>query len=208
MPPTTDDFVVNNVWATNSPAGTGEKVTCPSGQTVVARKMGIDGMLESGILMGIESLAGLVMEGPVAAGQAKLQGYKKPAKQQAAVVDEADMLRKVMADPDMLKNLITMADRAVPHIVLEPRVDSHQINIAGKPHMRSATQREPGVIYTDQISFEDKMFLFTWSTGMDDEEGGTEPLAEFREGSGDAVDAVGAESGVPLPTKRAGRKRR
>lgn len=203
MPPTneTTPGAINNVWASNAASGAPEYLTLPSGQTCTARRLGIDGLIAAGILTDADSLTALVQDGPIEAGKAKLKGHQKTAKQQAAD-EEAALLKKLMSDPTALKSIVTMADKAMPEIIVTPLVQLHYIN-SGQPNQRmlTASERKPGVIYTDQIPFEDKMFLFDWSVGN------LQALHAFRDGPSDTVDNVEPESGVSRPAKRASRRK-
>lgn len=199
MPPT-DNFTPNSVWADTTPAGITEELTLPSGQTCAAVRMGMQGLLEAGILTEADSLTATV-----SAHTRKVKGAK--GRPDGVELDEASMLR----DPDALKGLITMADKALPHIVQSPRVVLHyKLQKDGStksltPLERARIKQEsdsPLVVFTDQIGLDDKLFLFDWSVG------GVAKATPFREESDSDVGGVVAQSSVPVPTKRAARRKR
>lgn len=198
---------INNVWGSNS--NLGESVTCPSGQTCMARKMNTEVLLATGLLEQFESLSSLVMAGPIARAESKLSGHRKPAEQEAADAEAAAAMA-VMKDPSLLNTIIDVADRALPHIVVEPVVRLHYVEVAGKRKMLSDADKArirktegEGIIFTDQIDFLDKMHLFEWAAG-----GLSTSMAGFRGESDDVVDAVGTKPSVPRPTKRTGGRKR
>lgn len=153
------NFAPNNVWASNTPTEAREELTLPSGQTCLAKKVGIEGLLEIGILEQIDSLTGMVEK---YAKEVKSHGPSGPSK---AEIDQ----NKFFGDTEALKAVIGLADRALPVIVVSPKVKLHYTEITvGKTKvtkMIPPDEREAGIVYTDQVGFEDKMFLFDWASG-------------------------------------------
>jgi hypothetical protein len=69
-------------------------------------------------------------------------------------------------------------DKALPHIVVSPVVKLHFTETTvGKTKVTKTIpveEREPGVVYTDQIDLGDKAELFNWAAG------GLAAMAQFR----------------------------
>lgn len=166
--PSQDKFVPNNVWATAAPAGQGEEKTLPSGQTCLAKKIDIDGMVESGILADVD-----ILTAQVSKHTRKVRGAKdKPDG------EEFDQ-KGLMADPEGMKSMIKLMDKTLPHIVMDPVVKLHftekKVGKTTVTKMIPLEDREPGVVYTDQVGFEDKVDLFNWAAG------GLQTMLKFRQ---------------------------
>jgi hypothetical protein len=153
------DFIPNNVWASNTPISAEEDLTLPSGQTCRAKKVGLEGLLEMGILEKADSLTAMVSQYTT---EVKNNGPDGPTESK---VDD----RAILRDPNAMKSIIEMVDRALPVIVTSPSLRLHFTEVkVGKTtvtQMIPAAKREKGVVYTDQVGFEDKMFLFEWASG-------------------------------------------
>jgi hypothetical protein len=186
MPPV--DSKVNNVWANTAPEGTSELLTLPSGQTAQCKRMGMSGLVEAGILNDVDTLTSLVDQKHVR----KVRGAKGRADGEA--IDAASLMK----DPESMKKIILLVDRSTPAIVAEPAVHLHLRDLPdGTTQFIPVEERIPGGIYTDQIGFEDKMFLFNWAVG------GSPDVDRFLSESADAVEPVATKSGVSRPAKRA-----
>lgn len=152
------DFTPNNVWGTSAATDVEEELVTPSGQTCRAKKMSIERMIEAGILAEADALTATVTK-----YTRKVKGANK--RPDGEVLDTA----KLMTDPEAIKALISVMDKAVPHVVVSPTVRLHYTEqFVGKTKVTKlipAEDREQGVIYTDQVGFEDKMFLFDWAAG-------------------------------------------
>jgi hypothetical protein len=171
--PSSENTTVNNVWGSNAPEGAEETITLASGQTCVAKKVTIESMIEAGILDQVDSLTATVDR-----YTRKVKGGK--------VADGTPVLDpQIMQDGSALKLMITMADRALPHIVVNPPVALHfsektvgqtkvtkKLSEADRQEMRNA---QPNLVFTDQIGLEDKMELFQWAMG------GMEAFQSFRD---------------------------
>lgn len=210
MPPTNDgQQAVNNVWATAAPASAAgaepEFTTLPSGQTCWIRRIGIEGMIEAGLLSEGDSLMAIVDERHIK--RARNNAGKNPQVQEVA---DEQMARNLMRDPKMLAKIIFFVDQTLPVVVVEPTVRSHfrilqPSNVPGElpdTVMIPAKEREPGAVYTDQIGLEDKMFIFQLCVG------GTRDIETFRTQSDAAVAGVGDGAGVSRETQRPAGNRR
>lgn len=188
MPP------ANNVWANTAPTSIGEQLTLPSGQTCMARRLGIEDLIEAGILEHADSLTSLVDEKHIR----KVRGGKVPDQ-------DVINMQTVMKDATALKSILTVADKALPMVVMDPIVKLHYVTTedGNSTRMLGVDEREDGVVYTDQIGLADKMELFSWSMGQ---MGG---LQSFRDAeTGPDVGTVRDGGQVPRPAKRAARSRR
>src|ERR1041385_3679666 len=156
--PSTESFVPNQVWGSTTPTGGEEELTLPSGQTCRAKKMSIEGMIEAGVLADADALTATVNK-----HVRKVKGAKK--KPDGNEINTVALLK----DPNAMKAMVGMLDRAIPHIVVSPSVRIHYSDVTvGKTTVTkvvAAEDRAPGFIYTDQIDFVDKMFLFDWAAG-------------------------------------------
>lgn len=199
---------VNNVWASNAPTGVPENLTLPSGQTCTAIRIGMEGLISAGILTEADSLTAFVVDGPVNDARSKLQGHRKSADKEAAD-QNARVMQEMINNPDALRALITMADKALPAIVQNPPVALHYMN-GGQPNQRSLTALEraqakkdqPDLVFTDQVGFEDKIYLFNWAIGN------LAALATFRDEPTTPVGNVADEPSVSRPTKSTPRRKR
>lgn len=183
---------VNNVWANNVPSAIGEQRTLPSGQTCQAKRLSIEDLVATGIIEKADSLTSIVDQKHVR----KVRGGKGPDTTQIVPAS-------VMKDADAMRSIVTLVDKAMPVIVLDPVVRLHYVVEDGKQRMLGLDEREAGVVYTDQISFVDKMELFAWAIG---DMNGLQTFRGFE--SGDAVGAVADGVHTARPAKRtAGGKR-
>jgi len=179
MPPTAK---VNNVWGQQAKAAEATFIhTLPSGQTVELKKVGIDKLLEGGLLSQFETLAAVFAEDLIEPAKKKLSGHssKKPTKAEAAADaarnDQIKML-KLFGDPDTMKALIGMADVVCPLAVVCPPVRLHYVVKYMKgpedkpirveipiddtdrvPVVFKNDEYESGFVYTDEIDFLDKL---------------------------------------------------
>jgi hypothetical protein len=193
MPPTDDDQIVtqtvNNVWATEAARPDTEFITLPSGQTCKARRLGLQGVMEAGLIGDADTLTQYVGREFVR----KVRGAKDRPDG-----EEIDA-RAVANNPEALKRIIKLVDRCTPLIVVEPEVRLHMTINPDDPEdtkMIPPALREPGVIYTDVIGFEDKMFLFNLAMG------GMANASRFREQSEAALGRVADGQDVPGAAQR------
>lgn len=195
MPPTTEP-VVNDVWAQASPLNQSATLTLPSGQVCKAMRMGMEGILAAGLLGDADSLTAYV-------GRRHLRDVKG-----GKGADHQELNIKTIAqDPEALKRIVFLVDRAVPMIVTEPQVLSHFRWLPeGGTEMIPADEREEGRVYTDQIGLEDKMFLFQYAVG------GSASVERFRGQPNATVADVPDRKDVQSPaepgTPSTGRKRK
>lgn len=157
-----ENFAPNNVWASNTGADQGEELTLASGQTCLVRKMSIESMINAGMLAEADALTASVHK------HVKKVKQKGPKNAPQAVVQEIDE-SAFLTDPMALKSMITLMDRALPHIVISPSVALHftetKVGKTTVTKMVPPEDRDPSLVYTDQIDFADKVELFNYAAG-------------------------------------------
>lgn len=193
MPPTNENnpqgTVVNNVWGSNVAEGTTVYLTTPSGQTCHATRMGLPGLVKAGVLGEADSLTAFVDKKHIR----RVRGGKQEDH------DEVNM-ESIMSDPDQLGRILMLVDRTLPLVVVSPRVLKHFTDEKDNTTKRIPdNERESGVVYTDQIGLEDKMFLFNWTVG------GSADAERFSDETSAVVATVEHGSRVSHATKRAPR---
>jgi len=209
MPPTNDPaHVVNDVWATSKLTET-SFITLPSGQTCKAKPIGLQGIMEAGLIGEADSLTAYVGKEYLR----KVRGAKgKPDGEEVDV-------QKLMKSPDALKKIVMLVDKVTPMVVTEPVVLRHfeDIEVDGKSDTRMIPPEERlcrcgmredsnehhdhnghtfnSAIYTDMIQIEDKMFLFNFALA------GVKDAESFREESAAALGVVADGQDVPGHTQ-------
>lgn len=128
------------VWGRTGGTDYTEELTCPSGETCLVRRPGVQGLIAAGVLHNIDSLTGLVDSKHVR----RVEGKEE--------IDTGSLLK----DEGTLTNLFDTVDRVVSHVVVEPSV---------KRTPNDPTNRKAGQIYCDMIDLEDKMFIFQFAVG-------------------------------------------
>jgi hypothetical protein len=161
------DKYAADTWLTGGIGGM-EDLTVPSGQVCLVRRPGLEGLIKNGVLRNVDSLSALVNE----------KHIKKTKKGQASDVNVDSILK----DPAALDSIMHTVDKAVCFCVVRPEIHMAPNDI---------TSRVPGVVYTDMVGIEDKMFIFNFVVG------GTRDLESFRGGLDGAVGGVAAGEGVP-----------
>lgn len=188
MPPTK----LRNTWGKNTPEGSVRILTTPTGSECEAERKGLRGLVEAGVLGESDTLTSLVDSKHIR----RVRGGKGPDG------DEID-IQSLMSDPDSLGKVLMIVDRAIPVIVLNPKVVMHFTDQPDGTTVRiPENERDESSVYTDQIALEDKMFLFNWAVG------GSPDLERFHVESGGSVATVADVSSVSRPAKRASRPRR
>ena len=184
MPPTNEpEPVINQVWAQAQAVNTAATLTLPSGQVCKAKRLGMEGILTAGLLGDADSLTAYVGRKHVR----KVKGGKGPDVETVNV-------RTIAQDPEALKRVVFLVDRATPHIVAEPTVHLHlEFLDEGGTRMIPPEERVEGGIYTDMIGLEDKMFLFQFAVG------GSGDLERFRSESATVMEDVPDGEDVPRP---------
>lgn len=179
-----------SVWRSRSASGATERVTLPSGEKVLARKLDIETVASSGLLAEQDAISQYVDETLIDRGRSGKARAAQKAEQQKNV----DLPALVMA-----------MDRIVPLCVVEPRVllhfeDTGEVGRGQRTTRRiPESERDDSAIYTDQIPFNDKVWLTEWAM--------LELSANFRETPGAAVADLGHGKGVQGKAKRTRKNR-
>lgn len=186
-------FVPNSVWSSTTPAGVEQELTLPSGQTCLAKKMSIEGVVATGLLNEVDILTQMVDK------------HTRMVKGGKGVADGVQVDNSLLKDPEALGAVMGLTDRLIPHIVISPAIRRHWTETTvGKTKvtkMIPIKDREPGVVYTDQIDLHDKMHLFEWSLG------GLTEFSSFRRESDSSVGTVDPVTASKNSSKRRARHR-
>lgn len=162
----------NNKYAPTawgSQSGMPEDLTLPSGQLCLVKRPGMEGLVKAGVLRYMDSLTALVNEKHITRVEKNGQ-----------IETHMDMA-SIMRDDDSLAEIMRVVDKVVIHCVVQPPVFSTPDDV---------TRRQAGVIYTDMIDLQDKMFIFQYVVG------GTRDLETFRGGLGELLGSVDISEGV------------
>jgi hypothetical protein len=187
--PSSDNFTPNNVWASAIPDGAEEELTLPSGQTCRARRMSIEGVIQTSLVDELDSLTATVDQ------------YTRQVKGGKGVPDGTPVISDdLLKDTAALTSIMKVVDSLIPHIVVSPKVLPHWTErVVGTTKVRKVipvSDRETGEIYTDMVGLDDKMHLFDWALG------GLGAFASFRAESGSDVGNVAPGEGVRRKAKR------
>lgn len=98
-------------------------------------------------------------------------------------------------DPQKIQDMMKMMDDVVVFVVKEPEINSLPTKV--DPKTKKVEDKNPALLYVDEIDDEDKMFIFQYATG------GTKNLEQFREQIAPVLATVQSSSTVARPTKRA-----
>lgn len=150
----------------------------PSGETCLARRPGIKGLIKAGVLHSMDSLTGLVETEVIP----KAEG--KPNVDIAALVKDQDRLEAMMTMVDKIVCVVVAEPVVLPVMVQEVDEDDNPVfDDAAEPVMREIRddERDPKAIYVDYIEIEDKMFIMNFAVG------GTIDLARFRQETKDVM---------------------
>lgn len=199
MPPTNDmSAPLNNTWGQSAAEGSVVRLKLPSGNECDAERTGLQGVVQAGILSEGDTLTDIVDKKHVR----RVRGGKGPDRETVDV-------DSLMSDPEGIGKVVMTVDRAMVYVIKNPTVALHFQDL-DEPHPKTGAmtrrlpedERKEGVVYTDQIPLEDKMFLFNWAVG-----GGTPDAERFRRQSASAVAGVEDGERVRRKAKRgSGRK--
>lgn len=158
-------------------AGSGDaavELELPSGNVCLARAPGIQTFIQEGLFP--NSLLKVVQE-TLLSGETELDTEKIMS---SVVGDRNDM-------ESMLKTMTEMADKVTVFCVVEPRVMPAQVaddSTPGGLRTLSMAERDPEMLYVDDVDLQDKLYIFNWAVG------GPAQLEKFRTGPEADVDAV------------------
>lgn len=186
--PSSDSRYAPTAWGTS----VFEDLTMPSGQLAQVRRPGIQQLISAGVLDSADTLSTLVD-----------QKHIKRVKGKPAGIDASSLLK----DPKNMLSVLELVDKVVAHMVVKPEVqrpvtpnlespkDGAPKDEASNPHTRALRdeERDPEVVYTDQIDMVDRMFIFSYAVG------GSTDVERFRSGLDQAMGSMADSEGVPLP---------
>jgi len=158
----------NSKYAATSWGAGSTDLEVPSGQLCKVRKSSVQTLMAAGIIHNMDMLTSMVDEKLITPAEGK-----RPTKK--ALDGAKASAQNILADPKKFDDLMTMMDKIVCHIVLEPQ-------ILRTPN--DQTNRKNGVIYADMVDLEDKLFIFQFAVG------GTEDLEQFRKEANAPVGSV------------------
>lgn len=155
----------------------------PSGNTVLANRIGMKSFLETGTIPDYLT--------PIVQKIIREKQFLPPEKE-----------KELATDPQAIKSTQEMLDRALVLTVVQPKVhmppgcevcgkyldyndkDVHNRKGDKFDHDFIQEERDDDLLYADEVDMEDKMFIFNWSVG-----GGTD-LTEFREQLKESVERM------------------
>lgn len=147
----------------------GGLLTLPSGLVVrVQNKGGMRAFVESGMVP--NSLMTIVNEA-VAAGTS-------PSEEEVGKLIGMDGGK---INVDAVNDMLEMTNRVVMNVVVDPKI---------YPVPPEEAERRDDLVYIDEVSETDRMFIFQWVTG------GTRDIERFRQEQVDVVGALGRRQGI------------
>lgn len=144
-------------------------LTVPSGQLCSVRRPGVEGLIRQGLLQKTDSLTSLVDNKHIK----RVKGEKQV--NVASLMTDMDALLKVMDTVDQIMEYVVVQPKLVRAVktipVLDP--DGEETDKTEEVPLNE-DERIEGVIYTDYVSVEDRMFIFQYAVG------GSKDLEQFR----------------------------
>lgn len=167
-----------------------EEIELPSSNVALVKRPGMEAFLMEGLIP--DTLMPIVTEA---------------VRQKKGLPPER--VAEIIKDPEQVASMMDAMDRIVARIVIEPDVRWHKISeadlapggeYAGSEYSAGDIINEDDRdiekwIYTDEVDFEDKSFLFNYAVG------GTRDLERFREEANATLASVQHEQDVQLSTK-------
>lgn len=153
-----------------------EDLDLPSGNVALVKRPGLERLLAEGLIP--DSLM------PIAENAVQ-QGKKGKATEVSS-----STTKEMLADKTMLKDVFLTMDRVAEMVVVEPKVVHHRVsveNVDGEtewveiPDEDRADDDDKDFLYTDEVDFQDKAFIFQFVCG------GTRDLERFRKETGLAL---------------------
>jgi hypothetical protein len=166
----------------------------PSGAWCRLQKLDPLSLIERGLLGRLDFISSVVLGEHIPNAE---MSTAQRVKAQRAIADktpeelaaevESNSLKELMENPQRISQLREVLDEVAIQAVVQPRVH---------PVPKTADQREASLVYTDMISFGDKMAIFNSIMA------GVNSLQQFREVPREVVGDVAPESGVRKPAQR------
>lgn len=158
-PPNTSTPTTASEWKQNQ----GTDLPLPSGNVAKVRNPGIRYFLAAGIIP--NAFKTTILK---SLNQARAGGKVKDA-----TPELADMLQ----DEDNFEAMLAMLDKVLVEVVIEPDVTlGYQVNEeSGKEELIPLSERDRETLYSDEVDFEDKIFIFNFACG------GSRDIERFRQ---------------------------
>lgn len=142
----------------------GEELELPSGHVCRVTRPGLPELLAQGLMPDMLS--------PIAADAVE-------AGQQGITLTQEDAQAKfaeLMSKPGGMEQMFEATDRIAEHVVIEPELRYHRVrdNDTSPWRLLPDGERDEEVLYTDEVDFQDKMFIFQYVVG------GSRDLVQFR----------------------------
>jgi len=139
-------------WKKKAVSGT--LVVVPSGNQCLIRTPGMQVFLRNGVIPN------------------GLQAFIQDAMKRGAVQDDA--VAEMLNTPEKLQEISDLADQITVYCCIEPKVAPTPLDEDGDPLPLDSDDRDPEVLYVDEMDFSDKMFIFSAAVG------GPTDLEKFR----------------------------
>lgn len=149
----------------------GTPLEVPSGHTALVRPVGMQVFLQRGMIP--NSLMPIIREA------------MKSGKPQDMKMDDVTA--------EQIEDMMALFDAVTCYVVVEPKVTPTPMRPVD-PQPEGATEtvlepvpaedRDPNVLYVDEVEFDDKQFIFQWVVG------GTRDIEQFRREQGAAVEQL------------------
>lgn len=165
----------------------------PSGQLCQVRMSGVQQLIGAGVLDSADTLTSLIDEKHIKRTQSRGKAPAKPRVEGDALKNPDGTTTKVdtnslLKDPEKLARVFELVDKVTAHMVVQPEIKRPvKLNEKGVEIPLGGDEREDGVVYTDMIDLQDKMFIFQYAVGGDTD------LESFRQRFGQSMASVAAE---------------
>lgn len=155
----------------------------PSGQLCQVRRPGAEGLMRVGLLDKVKGLSALVDDKHLK----RVKGGKSGA--------ASDLARELVNNPDEAMTVMNTIDKIVKYVVIQPQLElPFKTSPDGKDVSLQDNERLEGQIYTDQISIEDRMFIFQYAVG------GSSDVERFRRESSQSLAGFQDGGDISLPS--------
>jgi len=152
----TGELRATSARAWKKSGGVGETFTLPlpSGNVATVTRPGLESMLTSGDIP--DSLLGLA-QASIDKGQGK--------KTEAELDDQA--VADIAEDPSKWLPMLDAVDRIAARLIVEPKVEYAKWQIDGSDEWEVIPEEDrfEGILYTDELSLDDKFFVFDFACG-------------------------------------------
>lgn len=146
----------------------------PSGSLCQVRRVGPAGLMAAGLIDNLDVLGQLV----------QTEHVDRVAGKQS---DQVEQMKALSGSAEGIRAAMTLMDKVTCYVVVQPNITM--------PPEDPKEVRDPACTYADSIDLEDKMFIFQFVMG------GSNDLAEFREGLGKNLGDMAAQPAVQDPAE-------